>query len=539
MPTLNWIGRKAVENHHRQVPFHLLKDEAELSVGEPGAGNLLIEGDNLLALKALLPYYAGQIKCIYIDPPYNTGNENWIYNDNVNSPEMKEWLGKVVGTESEDLTRHDKWLCMMYPRLFLLREMLQEDGAIFISIDDNEASSLRFLLDEVFGRPNFVSAIIWQKVYSPKNSAKHFSTDHDYILVYAKNANTWRPNLVTRNEAQDAAYKNRDYDQRGPWKTGDLSARNYYSLGTYEITCPSGRVIPNPPRGMYWRVSKEKFLELDADKRIWWGRNGNAIPQIKRFLSEVKQGVVPQTLWFYKDAGHTQDAKKELLNILDFPDSESVFITPKPTKLIQRILQIASNQNSIILDSFAGSGTTGHAVLQLNKQDGGNRRFILIEMDSNICRNVTSERLNRACVGYNKSDGTKVEGLGGGFRFVTLGEPFFDERGNIRSTVPFTDLARHVYFTETGEPLPKQTEKPGPLIGVCRGTGVYLLFNGILKDKSPGGGNVLTTAVLAQLPKHDGPKVIYGTACRIGAERLRSENVVFKQLPYKLRVDAL
>jgi site-specific DNA-methyltransferase (adenine-specific)/adenine-specific DNA-methyltransferase len=394
-------------------------------------------------------------------------------------------------------------------------------------------------LDEVFGRPNFVSAIIWQKVYSPKNSAKHFSTDHDYILVYAKNSHAWRPKLVTRSEAQDAAYKNRDHDPRGPWKTGDLSARNYYSLGTYEITCPSGRAIPNPPRGMYWRVSEEKFFELDADKRIWWGQNGNSKPQIKRFLSEVKQGVVPQTLWFYKDAGHTQDAKKELLKILDFPDSESVFITPKPTKLIQRILHIATDRNSIILDSFAGSGTTGHAVLQLNKQDGGNRRFILVEMDSNICRNVTVERLRRVCVGHTKPDGTAVEGLGGGFRYATLGEPLFDERGNIRATVPFVDLARHVYFTETGEPLPKQTEMTGPLIGVCRGTGIYLLFNGILKDKSPGGGNVLTTAVLAQLPKHDGPKVIYGTACRMGAERLRSENIVFKQLPYKLRVDAL
>lgn len=539
MPRLDWIGRKAVENHHRQVPFHLLKEVPELSVGDPGSGNLLVEGDNLLALKALLPYYSGQVKCIYIDPPYNTGNENWVYNDNVNSPEMREWLGKVVGKEAEDLSRHDKWLCMMHPRLALLWHFLRDDGAIFISIDDNEVQNLRAMMDEIFGKNNFVTTVIWQKVYSPKNTAKHFSEDHDYIVAYAKNAESWRPNLVARTEEQDSAYKNRDNDPRGPWKTSDLSARNHYSQGTYEIVCPSGRVIPHPPKGMYWRVSKKKFVELDKDNRIWWGKDGNAIPQIKRFLSEVKQGVVPQTLWFYKDVGHTQDAKKELLAVCDFEDSASVFITPKPTRLIQRILEIASDKDSIILDSFAGSGTTGHSVMKLNKEDGGNRRFILVEMDSNICRNVTAERLRRVSQGYKNAKGEEIAGLGGGFRFATLGEPLFDERGNIRKTVKFPDLARHVYFTETGEPLPRQAKASNPLIGICNGVAVYLLYNGILKDKTPDGGNVLTTAVLSHLPKHNGPKVIYGTACRIGPERLRRENILFKQLPYKLKVDAL
>ncbi|MGA3086808.1 MAG: site-specific DNA-methyltransferase, partial [Thermodesulfobacteriota bacterium] len=244
MPTLDWIGKKAVINHHNEVPFRLLREESKLSVGEPGSGNLIVEGDNLSALKALLPYYAGQVKCIYIDPPYNTGNENWVYNDNVNSPEIRKWLGKVVGGESEDLSRHDKWLCMMYPRLSLLREMLRDDGVIFVSIDDNEVGHLRDLMDEVFGKKNFITTIIWQKVYSPKNTAKHFSEDHDYIVVYAKKSDIWRPNLLPRSEEQDSAYKNRDNDPRGPWKTGDLSARNYYSLGTYEIICPSGRIIP-------------------------------------------------------------------------------------------------------------------------------------------------------------------------------------------------------------------------------------------------------------------------------------------------------
>jgi len=275
-------------------------------------------------------------------------------------------------------------------------------------------------MDEIFGEKNFIATILWQKVYSPKNTAKHFSEDHDYILVYAKCAEAWRPNLIPRSEEQDKAYKNRDNDPRGPWKTSDLSARNYYSLGTYEIQCPSGRLIPHPPKGMYWRVSKEKFSEMDVDERIWWGKNGNSVPQIKRFLSEVKQGVVPQTMWFYKDVGHTQDAKKELLEIVEFPDSQSVFITPKPTKLLRRIIQIASDKDSLILDSFAGSGTTGHAVMKLNREGSGNRRFILVEMDSPICQTVTAERLRGVCNGYEKPGGRQVEGLGGGFSILQI-----------------------------------------------------------------------------------------------------------------------
>ncbi len=536
MPTLDWIGKKAVINHHNEVPFHLLREVPELSVGEPGSGNLIVEGDNLTALKALLPYYAGQVKCIYIDPPYNTGNENWIYNDNVNSSEIRKWLGKVVGGEAEDLSRHDKWLCMMYPRLSLLKEMLREDGAIFVSIDDNEVNHLRDIMDEIFGKKNFITTVIWQKVYSPKNTARHFSEDHDYIVVYAKNANTWKPNLLPRSDEQDSAYKNRDNDPRGPWKTGDLSARNYYSLGTYELVCPSGRIIPRPPKGMYWRVSKEKFIELDLDKRIWWGKDGNSIPQIKRFLSEVKQGVVPQTLWFYKDVGHTQDAKKELIQLVDFPDSQSVFITPKPTKLVSRILQIASDKDSIIMDSFAGSATTGHAVMQLNKQDGGNRRFVLVEMEPAIGRDVTMKRLQKVTFGYNNAKGETVAGLGGGFRYCVLGEPCFDETGKINPRITYDELARHVYFTETGEPIPERGDEKWPLIGVHSERAIYLLYNGVLRDKKPNGGNVLTQRVLAGLPPHEGVRVVYGTACRLSAARLKKENVIFRQIPYQIRV---
>ncbi|MCS6288306.1 MAG: site-specific DNA-methyltransferase [Nitrospira sp.] len=538
MPTLNWIGKEAVVNHHRQVPFHLLKDVPDLACGEPGAGNLIVQGDNLVALKALLPYYAGQVKCIYIDPPYNTGNENWVYNDNVNSPLMREWLGKVVGKEGETLDRHDRWLCMMYPRLALLRQFLREDGAIFISLDDNEIHAVRYAMDEIFGPDTFITTVLWQKVYSPKNSARHFSEDHDYIVVYAKNADVWKPNLVPRSEDQDSAYKNRDNDPRGAWKTSDLSARNFYSQGTYEIHCPSGRVIPHPPKGMYWRVSKEKFAELDQDKRIWWGKTGNSIPQLKRFLSEVKQGVVPQTMWFYGDVGHTQDAKKELLQLVEFPDSESVFVTPKPTRLIERIVQIATSPGDLVLDSFAGSGTTGHAVLKLNQAmvDQAPRRFILVEIEAKIARQVTTERVRRAASGYANTNGENVEALGGGFRYCELGESLFDESGKIRETVSFADLARHVYFTETGEPLPRGRVTKSPFLGECRGVGVYLLYNGILDDKSAQGGNVLTRAVLAKLPKFDGQKVIYCAGCLLGKDRLQAERILIRQTPYEIKV---
>jgi len=299
MPTLDWIGKKAVVNHHREVPFHLLKCDAALSVGDPGSGNLLVQGDNLLALKALLPYYAGRVKCIYIDPPYNTGNENWVYNDAVNSSEMRNWLGKVVGAEAEDLSRHDKWLCMMYPRLSLLREFLRSDGAIFVSIADHEIHTLRMLMDEVFGPRNFVATVIWQKVYSPKNSAKHFSEDHDYIVVYARDAERWRPNLVPRAEKQDKAYKNPDNDPRGPWKPSGLDARNPYSKGVYPITCPSGRIISGPPKGAYWRYAEDKFKELDADNRIWWG-TGNIEVSPEVCFGFDQDRYAPN--WYYEGA---------------------------------------------------------------------------------------------------------------------------------------------------------------------------------------------------------------------------------------------
>jgi len=534
---LDWIGKKAVLDHHRQVPFHLLKEDASLSAGDADSGNLLVQGDNLVALKALLPYFGGQVKCIYIDPPYNTGNESWTYNDAVNSPEMHQWLDTVVGRD--DLSRHEKWLCMMYPRLCLLREFLREDGSIFVSIDDNEVANLRLVMEEIFGPRNFVANIIWEKNYAPKASARHFSEMHDHILVFAKNAAMWNPNLLPRTEKQDKAYKNPDNDPRGPWRPNNLAARNYYSKGTYSIVCPSGRLIQGPPKGSYWRVSEEKFWELERQGRIWWGKNGNNVPAPKIFLSEVKAGVVPMTIWPYTEVGHTQDAKKELVSVCNFEDSQSVFVTPKPSALMRRIIHLGTERDSLVMDSFAGSGTTGQAVLEANRDDGGKRRFLLVEMDPKICRLVTTQRLAKTIVGLSQKkendEVSKLSASGGGFRFMTIGEPLFDETGNIRMDVHFTDLASHVYFVETGVPMPKETIVKTPLIGVHNGVAIYLLFNGILGDKTPRGGNVLTRAVLEFLPPHDGPKVVFGIGCRVGPERLRREGVTFRQIPYQVR----
>lgn len=544
MPTLDWIGKGAVVNHHNEVPFRLLKCREDLSVGEPGSGNLVVQGDNLEALKALLPYYAGKVKCIYIDPPYNTGNEGWVYNDAVNSPEMRDWLGKVVGGESDDLSRHDKWLCMMYPRLNLLKEMLCESGSIWISIDDNEGYSLRYILNEIFGAKNFIATIIWQKMDGPKNSAIHLSEDHDYIIGYAKDSKIWRSRRLPRSEGMISRYKNPDNDPRGVWLLSDLAARNFYSHGRYAITTPTGRLIEGPPAGSYWRVSKEKFDELDADNRIWWGKTGNNRPGIKRFLSDVKGGVVPQTLWFWKEVGSTRNSKQELSKVMDARASQDLFITPKPTRLIQRIIQIASDPDDIVLDSFAGSGTTGHAILKQNAIDGGNRRFILVEMETNIAQNITAERIKRAALGYTyKSQNGKEKsesGLGGGFQFCELGVTLFDSNGRIREEVTYFDLAQHVYFMETGTPLPTKKNDDGkantfPLLGIHNGIAVYLLYNGILKDKSVNGGNVLTIDVIAGIPMYEGPKIIYGTGCRLGTQRLRNLGIIFKQIPYDIR----
>ena len=454
MPSLEFKGKQIVYAHHLTIPYRPLVPDADKSLNppEPVEGrvddNLIIHGDNLKALKALLPRYAGRVKCVYIDPPYNTGNEGWAYNDRVNSPLMREWLNQTV--DIEDLERHDKWLCMMWPRLQLLKELLSDDGVIFISIDDNEQHHLRMLMDDVFGERNFVATVIWQKIFSPKNTAKYFSQDHDFILAYARDITQWTPNPMERSEQASSRYKNVDDDPRGPWSSSDLTARNYYSQGTYEVTSPSGAKF-KPSVGNYFRVSPDRFAELEAEGRIWWGADGNNMPRLKRYLSEVRDGVVPQTLWFHKEVGHTQGAKQELVSTIDFERSEDVFNTVKPSSLMKRIFKIATDKDAIILDSFAGSGTTAHAVLALNKEDGGNRKFILVECED-YADSITAERVRRVINGVpGARDEALREGLGGSFTYCTLGEPIDVEGMLTGEALPsFSALAAYLAHTASG-----------------------------------------------------------------------------------------
>lgn len=586
MPKLDWIGKKAVVNHHREVPFHLLKNNDDLSVGDPGCGNLLVQGDNLIALKALLPYYAGQVKCIYIDPPYNTGNENWVYNDNVNSPEMKAWLGRAVGKEAEDLSRHDKWLCMMYPRLALLREFLREDGVILVSIDDFEGYRLRILLDEIFGPHNFIAQLVWDK--TRKNDAKLFSTGHEYMLVYAKSLQylkdrktVWREQkpgaaeiLVHWKQLKDKFSNDYDsiqhelrawykelpknhpskklsrykwVDKWGPWRDRDISWPGGGGP-RYDVIHPFTKMPCKIPERGWGFATSEEMQRLIGIGLVVFREDHTQPPFRKAHLLPIPEEIGPDA-----EFDESTEADDSVAGLLVMPsliqkqaqvsvkllrkifEGRKVFPNPKDHEVIMRMIRYVTGPDDIILDSFGGSGTTGHAVLQINQEDeGSNRKFILVEMMPDIAVNVTAERIKRVVEGI-----ADLPPLGGGFRFCELGEPLFDERGNIRSTVRFADLARHVYFTETGEPLPILKKSASPLLGVHNGMGVYLLYNGILKDKTPNGGNVLTTSVLASLPPHHGPKVIYGAACRLGAERLRREQIVFKQLPYKLKVGVL
>ena len=517
MPTLEWIGKDKVVNHHQQVPYRVL--EAQYTYNAERSDNMIIRGDNLEALKSLLPKYEGKVKCIYIDPPYNTGNEGWVYNDNVNDPRIKKWLGEVVGKEGEDLSRHDKWLCMMYPRLKLLQKLLAENGAIFISIDDVEMPNLRLLMDEVFGAGNFVTNVIWHKNYAPKSSAKYFSEDHDYILVYAKNKSTWTPNLLPRTEDQDKVYKNPDNDPRGLWRPDNLSARNPYSLGKYSIVCPGGRIIPGPPAGRYWVVSEEKFKQMDAEGRIYWGKDGNNIPAPKRYLSEVKQGRVPQTIWEYADVGHTQDAKKDIKAIFD---GEMPFDTPKPARLLERIIQIASDADGIILDSFAGSGTTAHAVLNMNKADGGNRKFILVEM-MDYSDAITAERVKRVIDGYGNGKNA-VPGTGGDFTFYDLGEALLLPNGNLNENVSADKIREYVYYMETKEALPEGSNGNPYFLGASHGAAYYFYYE---KDAI----TTLDHGFLATIPERADNYIIYADLCTIPTEELAKYNITFKKIP--------
>jgi adenine-specific DNA-methyltransferase len=530
MPTVKWIGKDAIVNHHKAVPFRLLKDTPDLAAGTPGDGNLIVQGDNLVALKALLPYYAGQVKCIYIDPPYNTGNEGWVYNDNVNSPVIREWLGKTVGKEGETLDRHDRWMCMMYPRLVLLREFLKEDGAIFVSIDDNEYLNLKLMMDEIFDAPNHVATFIWKRRTTPDSrNLNGVSGDHEYVLCYQRGAG-----FRVRGQEKDLTkYTNPDNDPRGPWMSDNLTGLANPSERPnlhYDIVHPTTgeRFKPHPSRG--WIYGRERMEEIIRAGRILWPKKAGGRPRFKRYMTDMQSSTTGFSTVL--NAPGNVEATKELSAIL----GPKTFAFPKPSRLIATLIEQATDKDDLVLDSFAGSGTTGHAVLSVNKKDGGQRRFILVEIEPAIARTVTAERVRRVVEGYTGPNGAPVEPLGGGFRYCELGDPLFDETGKIRETVHFSDLARHVYFTETLEPLPRERVAKTPFLGEHRGVGIYLLYNGILGDRTVNGGNVLTRAILAKLPAFNGPKVIYAAGCQLSPDRRKSENITFKQTPYQVRV---
>lgn len=534
MPTLNWIGKEAVVNHHQQVPFHLLKDVPELACGNPGEGNLIVQGDNLVALKALLPYYAGQVKCIYIDPPYNTGNEGWAYNDNVNSPVIREWLGKVVGKEGETLDRHDRWLCMMYPRIVLLKQFLRQDGVILMSLDANEHRYAELLLDEIFGIQNRVETFVWKKSYGGGAKSKQVVNLHEFILCFAKSRDHLGEIVLPPDENTRRYYKFSDHNHeaRGPYRLQPLATNSMDARPNlrYSIQFDGHEIWPEKQ----WQWSRERCLAaLDNDELVIKQVKGKWSVNYKQYLKDGDGEERGAKLYSIIEGIYTQHGTNEVKEL--FGDGKA-FSFPKPPELVQKLIQAFSDKDSLILDSFAGSGTTGHAVLKQNAEDSGNRRLILVEMDDHIARNVTTERVRRVAEGYTNAKGEHVEGLGGGFRYCELGEPLFDEHGKIRDSVRFADLARHVYFTETGEPLPRERVSKSALLGDCRGVGIYLLYNGILGDKSANGGNVLTRAVLAQLPPFDGPKVIYCAGCLLGRDRLRAENIIVRQTPYEIKV---
>ncbi|MFM2275704.1 MAG: hypothetical protein RL211_1576 [Pseudomonadota bacterium] len=555
MPTLDWLNRASAFTTAARVPYRLLE---QVSVHTPAAptapaqaalvsapagihDNLLIHGDNLEALKALLPFYRGQVKCIFIDPPYNTQSAFEHYDDNL---------------------EHAQWLSMMLPRLQLLRELLREDGSIWVTIDDNEGHYLKVLMDEVFGRGNFVANVVWQKKFAPQNDAKLIDADHDQVLVHSKNKEKSAFNLLPRTDEMNARYKNPDDDPRGPWTSDNPLRREFREYAFYEITTPAGRKV-SPPPGSSWRFNKEEVPRLIAENRLWFGIDGRGVPRIKRFLSEVKDGIIAQTVWPQSSVGNTQEAKKEVIAL----NPADIFDTPKPERLIQRILHIATNEGDLVLDSFLGSGTTAAVAHKMG------RRWIGIEMGEHAATHCLP-RLQKVIDGEQGGISKAVNWgqtrngepfRGGGFRFMRLGPTVFDEAGRIHPAVRFATLAAFVWQQETGAAFDPLAAKPGtPYLGthytfdsysriLDEGSGpisplktaqfaCYLLFNGILKDKRPASGNVLTLAVLdALLALHattaepTTPLLVYGEACRLGEERLKQARVTFKHIPYDVR----
>ena len=575
MPTLEWIGKDKVISHHKDVPFRVLDEKYTYNAEH--SDSMIIRGDNLEALKALLPKYEGKIKCIYIDPPYNTGNEGWVYNDNVNDPKIRKWLGEVVGKEGEDLSRHDKWLCMMYPRLKLLHRLLAQDGAIFISIDDTEYANLKSICDEIFGLSCFVANSGWQRTYSKRNDSKGIMAEIEHIIVYCKTED-WSPYKLERTDDMNSSYESIDGDKH-PWSSVTVNAPGAatHTGMVYAIQHPITGELLYPPIGRCWAFGQPQMLEqmqewaeyelvdiMDYEKRLeicndsprtpkdicalmlvnqseeamaktkqkydlglqkitpwpllYFTKKGIGGLRRKQYL-EISAGRVPTNFWSYSETGHTGEAKNELALLFD---GKAPFDTPKPTRLIERILQIATDKDSIILDSFAGSGTTAHAVLNMNKADGGHRKFILVEM-MDYAETITAERVRRVIDGYGAGKNA-VDGTGGDFTFYDLDEVLLLPDGNLNESVGADRIREYVWYMETKTPLRTVDSDNSYYLGESRGTGYYFFYE----------KEALTTLnydFLSTITEQAEGYLIYADLCTIPDEELKKYNITFKKIP--------
>ena len=518
MPTLEWIGKDKVINHHLDVPYRVLErkysyDEAGQHAEDNGSENMIIHGDNLDALKSLLPRYEGRVKCIYIDPPYNTGNEKWVYNDNVNDPRILKWLGQVVGAEGEDLSRHDKWLCMMYPRLKLLQRLLSDDGVIFISIDDTEVSNLRLICDEIFGLSNFLGDVAWQHSVQSNGYGGKFVSQYNHTLVYSKSSAFILGNLP-RSDEDNRLYRNPDNDPRGPWRAGYCVNGLYRPNLKYEIHTPNGNVIQPPDKGWRWSWETMK-AKMDIGEIIYNSDETSIIHKL--YLADLN-GKVPENIWTDGVAGTTRQATAELKQIFG---GSAPFDTPKPVALIERILQISTKTDSIILDSFAGSGTTAHAVLNMNKTDGGQRRFILVEM-MDYADSITAERVKCVIGGYG-SGRQAVEGTGGSFSYYELGEPLMI--GDVlNESVGVDKIREYVYFTDTKSRLPEAHADEPYYLGLHVNNAYYFYYEREAVT-------TLNREFLHTIKTKADAYVIYADLCMLSEEELERYHITFKKIP--------
>lgn len=528
MPTLNWIGKEAVINHHNDVPFRTL--DKKYTFGNDASDNKIIHGDNLEALKALLPEYEGRIKCIYIDPPYNTGNENWVYNDNVNSPKIRKWLGQVVGKEAEDLTRHDKWLCMMYPRLKLLHKLLSDDGAIFISIDDNEQANLKLICDEIFGANKFVGVFSWMRTATASNLSHTLRSKMEYIFCYKKDhIGVLKGGLTDGGDIPLLNASNKKSEVIFPANSLVLKIQDgIYKAGIYDkVEILDDFIISNGLAQNELKI-RGNFKWSQATINEEYVNGTRYIIKTNKFAIRFKRkdlSIKTPSNLITKDecgVGTNEEGYKTILDIF----GEQKFDYSKPPSLIEYLINFLCDKSSIILDSFAGSGTTAHAVLNLNKQDGGNRKFILVEMED-YAESITAERVRRVINGYGDGKNA-VEGTGGSFSFYELGEPVFNADGYLNENIGTEKLREYIWYSETRTQYATTDNAHPYFMGNNNGTAYYFYYE---KDSI----TTLDKAFLNTITSKAEQYVVYADNCLLTPEFMNHNHIVFKKIPRDIK----